>query len=80
MNPPLLNAAQRERACALPFRVGVDGGGTATRVRLQDASGRTLGQGEGRSRREAETEAARGAIEALDAERAAAADQPGGPK
>ena len=45
MNPPLLNAAQRERACALPFRVGVDGGGTATRVRLQDASGRTLGQG-----------------------------------
>ncbi len=45
MNPPLLNAAQRARAAALPFRVGVDGGGTGTRARLQDASGRTLGQG-----------------------------------
>ncbi len=40
--------------------------------------GRTLGHGEGRSRREAETEAARMAVEALDAERAAAHDQPGG--
>ncbi len=45
MAPPLLDAAQRARAAALPFRVGVDGGGTGTRVRLQDASGRTLGQG-----------------------------------
>ncbi len=45
MYPPLLNAAQRARAAALPFRVGVDGGGTGTRARLQDASGRTLGQG-----------------------------------
>ncbi|MEP7379872.1 MAG: ribonuclease III [Chloroflexota bacterium] len=42
--------------------------------------GRTLGQGEGRSRREAETEAARGAIETLDAERAVAHDEPGGGK
>jgi glucosamine kinase len=45
VNPPLLNAAQRARAAALPFRVGVDGGGTGTRARLQDARGRTLGQG-----------------------------------
>jgi glucosamine kinase len=45
VNPPLLNAAQRARAAALPFRVGVDGGGTGTRARLQDASGRTWGQG-----------------------------------
>ncbi len=45
MNPPLLNAAQRACAAALAFRVGVDGGGTGTRVRLQDAGGRTLGQG-----------------------------------
>ncbi len=45
MNPPLLNAAQRARAAALPFRVGVDGGGTGTRARLQDAAGRRLGQG-----------------------------------
>lgn len=29
-----------------PFVAGVDGGGTGTRVRLQDASGRVLGQGE----------------------------------
>lgn len=29
------------------FLAGVDGGGTGTRVRLQDAAGRTLGQGEG---------------------------------
>ena len=42
--------------------------------------GRTLGRGEGRSRREAETEAARVAIEALDAERAAAQDPPRGGK
>ncbi len=28
------------------FLAGVDGGGTGTRVRLQDATGRTLGQGE----------------------------------
>jgi len=41
----LLNAAQRAGAAALPFRVGVDGGGTGTRVRLQAASGRPLGQG-----------------------------------
>jgi glucosamine kinase len=41
----LLKAAQRARAAALPFRVGVDGGGTGTRARLQDAEGRTLGQG-----------------------------------
>jgi glucosamine kinase len=40
-----MNAAQRARAAALPFRVGVDGGGTGTRARLQDAGGRTLGQG-----------------------------------
>jgi glucosamine kinase len=40
-----LDAAQRARAAALPFRVGVDGGGTGTRARLQDAGGRTLGQG-----------------------------------
>ncbi len=45
MNPPLLNAAQRARAAALPFRVGVDGGGSGTRARLQDATGQTLGQG-----------------------------------
>jgi glucosamine kinase len=45
VNPPLLDAAQRARAAALPFRVGVDGGGTGTRARLQDAHGRTLGQG-----------------------------------
>ena len=29
----------------MAFWVGVDGGGTGTRVRLQDAAGRTLGQG-----------------------------------
>jgi glucosamine kinase len=46
VNPPLLDAAQRARAAALPFRVGLDGGGTGTRARLQDASGRALGQGE----------------------------------
>ncbi len=45
MNPPLLSATQRARAAALPFRVGVDGGGTGTRARLQNALGRTLGQG-----------------------------------
>jgi glucosamine kinase len=38
----LLNATQRARAAALAFRVGVDGGGTGTRARLQDATGRTL--------------------------------------
>jgi glucosamine kinase len=45
VNPPLLNAAQRARAAALAYRVGVDGGGTVTRARLQDPGGRTLGQG-----------------------------------
>ncbi|KPF51150.1 hypothetical protein IP80_00170 [beta proteobacterium AAP65] len=33
-------------AGASPYLAGVDGGGTGTRVRLQDAAGRTLGQGE----------------------------------
>jgi glucosamine kinase len=32
-------------ASTLPFRVGVDGGGTGTRARLSDAKGRVLGEG-----------------------------------
>ena len=45
MTPPRLNATQRADAAALRFRVGVDGGGTGTRARLQNAAGHTLGQG-----------------------------------
>jgi glucosamine kinase len=42
-----LTAARRPGVAGAPhYLAGVDGGGTGTRVRLQDATGRTLGQGE----------------------------------
>lgn len=38
--------ARPEALAAVRYRVGVDGGGTGTRVKLADAAGRVLGQGE----------------------------------
>jgi glucosamine kinase len=43
VNLPPTPAPHATAGCA--YRVGVDGGGTGTRARLQDASGRTLGEG-----------------------------------
>lgn len=49
MNKPLPlhhTLARPEALAAVRYHVGVDGGGTGTRVKLADASGRVLGQGE----------------------------------
>jgi glucosamine kinase len=49
MNQPLPlhhTLARPEALAAVRYRVGVDGGGTGTRVKLADAAGRLLGQGE----------------------------------
>ncbi|WP_269632028.1 BadF/BadG/BcrA/BcrD ATPase family protein [Pelomonas sp. BJYL3] len=49
MNKPLPlhhTLARAEALAAVRYHVGVDGGGTGTRVKLADAAGRVLGQGE----------------------------------
>ncbi|HLO96322.1 MAG TPA: hypothetical protein VK195_18595, partial [Burkholderiaceae bacterium] len=38
--------ARPEALAAVRYHVGVDGGGTGTRVKLADAAGHVLGQGE----------------------------------
>lgn len=49
MNQPLPlhhTLARPEALAAVRYRIGVDGGGTGTRVKLADVGGRVLGQGE----------------------------------